>query len=415
MTAFGAKGDGVTDDTAAIQAAITFVCNAYTSPTGGGSIYFPPGVYVLTQAQLPSTAAIFPLPCPGLHLIGGNGSGAAIGGAQLNRAPQTRLMAHNIGANPNGAAVFSLTYPNIGSSTFENLTIDAYNQAISMYDSNENVLRNVCLTTGATGKTDNTPLKITNGIWEYMYGGCLQAPTGSLPVAIFSGETSLNGEAPLVGLVYFDGVQGAGGSIEYIQRVNALCTGPGNFVFRNIPAMESSASSFFTITNATGNPGSTALPQFSEITFDNVTTSDASTSTNALIELNSSGTILTGVYVMNGFAGNAGQGAAVRIDAGTLLNCHVVGGLGARRKLGGGRKRHARGRVLDPERESLRLHGSDEQHGPAAQRLFPDSRFSRTAVPGNGLGEPVRERRDRSGDGIYVQYWNCIRVRDVAG
>jgi len=379
VTAFGAKGDGVTDDTAAIQAAITFVCNAYTSPTGGGSIYFPPGVYVLTQAQLPSTAAIFPLPCPGLHLIGGNGSGAAIGGAQLNRAPQTRLMAHNIGANPNGAAVFSLTYPNIGSSTFENLTIDAYNQAISMYDSNENVLRNVCLTTGATGKTDNTPLKITNSIWEYMYGGCLQTPTGSLPLAIFSGETSLNGEAPLVGLVYFDGVQGAGGSIEYIQRVNALGSGPGNFVFRNIPAIESSASSFFTITNATGNPGSTALPQFSEITFDNVTTSDASTSTNALIELNSSGTVLTGVYVMNGFAGNAGQGAALRIDAGTLLNCHVVGGSG-------------QGVSWVVDGNGLPVGGCSTQNASGFDYVVPTS-----------------------GDGINVQYWKCIRVRGLAG
>ena len=29
---------------------------------------------------------------------------------------------------------------------------------------------------------------------------------------------------------------------------------------------------------------------------------------------------------MNGFAGNGGQGAAIKIDAGTLQNCHVFGG-----------------------------------------------------------------------------------------
>lgn len=42
---FGATGDGVTDDTVAIQAAITA---AYTA--GGGTIYFPPGVYVIGGA-----------------------------------------------------------------------------------------------------------------------------------------------------------------------------------------------------------------------------------------------------------------------------------------------------------------------------------------------------------------------------
>ena len=47
VTAFGAKGDGVADDTAAIQAAITAVCNSYPHANGSGGIFFPPGVYVL--------------------------------------------------------------------------------------------------------------------------------------------------------------------------------------------------------------------------------------------------------------------------------------------------------------------------------------------------------------------------------
>jgi Pectate lyase superfamily protein len=100
VTAFGAKGDGVTDDTAAIQAAIAAVCNSYPQGNGGGSIFFPPGVYVLAQPQLPSTAAIFPLQCAGLHFVGGNGTLTSTGGAQFNRAPQVRLVVNNAGANP---------------------------------------------------------------------------------------------------------------------------------------------------------------------------------------------------------------------------------------------------------------------------------------------------------------------------
>jgi hypothetical protein len=41
VKAYGAVGDGVTDDTAEIQAAITAASSA-----GGGSVFFPPGVYI---------------------------------------------------------------------------------------------------------------------------------------------------------------------------------------------------------------------------------------------------------------------------------------------------------------------------------------------------------------------------------
>ena len=327
VTAFGAKGDGVTDDTAAIQAAITAVCNSYPQANAGGSIFFPPGVYVLTQPQLPSTAAIFPLPCPGLHFLGGNGTISSTGGAQFNRAPQVRLVVNNAGPNPNGAAVFSMTYP-ISLTTFENLTINGQNQAISMYTSNQNVLRNVCLTTSVTGKTDNTPLKITNTFWFFMDNGCLQAGSGALPIAVLTGEAPIAGEAPLVGLAYFRGLQGAGAGIQYIQRVNTVGSGPGNIVFRDIAAIESSSTSFFTVTNATGNSGSIALPTMSDLTFDNVTTSDATTTTNAVLEFNSAGSTLQGVYLQNTFAGNAGQGPAIRMDAGALQGCQVIGGNG---------------------------------------------------------------------------------------
>lgn len=47
--AFGAQGNGTTDDTASIQLAINTVQNLVgTNNSGGGSIYFPPGTYLIT-------------------------------------------------------------------------------------------------------------------------------------------------------------------------------------------------------------------------------------------------------------------------------------------------------------------------------------------------------------------------------
>ncbi len=59
-----------------------------------------------------------------------------------------------------------------------------------------------------------------------------------------------------------------------------------------------------------------------------MTTSDATKTTNAVLEFNSSGSTLQGVYLQNTFAGNAGQGPAIRMDAGALQGCQVIGGNG---------------------------------------------------------------------------------------
>lgn len=48
---FGAKGDGVTDDTTAIQAAI----NAILATSNGGIVYFPPGLYLVSSTLTVTT------------------------------------------------------------------------------------------------------------------------------------------------------------------------------------------------------------------------------------------------------------------------------------------------------------------------------------------------------------------------
>lgn len=100
---FGATGDGTTDDTAAIQAALTAVTTA-----GGGSVYFPPGTYILTQSVV----------------VGSKTRVYGAGGATLIKASQTSWV--GVGAtapmfkNENWGAV-ALTDEDI---IFEDLTTD---------------------------------------------------------------------------------------------------------------------------------------------------------------------------------------------------------------------------------------------------------------------------------------------------
>ena len=50
---FGAKGDGITDDTAAIQRAIDAAAAA-----GGGQVYVPTGTYIVSGGVEPSDGCL---------------------------------------------------------------------------------------------------------------------------------------------------------------------------------------------------------------------------------------------------------------------------------------------------------------------------------------------------------------------
>lgn len=326
VTAYGAKGDNSTDDTAAIQAAINAVC-AYgvaQRPT----LFFPPGTYIVAQPQggPGNTTPIFTGWCSHL-LIQGSGGNAM---DQFAMPSMSRIAVWH-GATPGSGPVFEPTAAAGSLSAMRDINIDGYNQAVYLMgtpatDLNGFTFNNVCLETSATGYADNVPLKLSQTLQVSFQGGCIQAGSGSLDDVLIIGADFGGAEATPSGLIFFDGTGGnfwIGSGIHYDQRVNTCCSGPGNIHVRNI-LIEDPTQAIFRVTNSTGNPGSTAMPFFSDLDLENFQGSDGTAP--SVLDFNSSGSTLLGLHMKGDGTGSNSPLGAVVMEAGALSNCDIRAG-----------------------------------------------------------------------------------------
>jgi Pectate lyase superfamily protein len=321
VTAYGAKGNGSTDDTAAITAAIHYACSLPLSGLQPPSVVFPPGNYAIDQTQGPSNTTPDLPSCFGLHLIG-LGNGPII---QFASPPQPHIGVVP-GASPSPAPVIG----GVGTSdvTIENLGIDGYNEDLYFTNTSNVTLLNDCLRVRTTGMADNTPLKLGNSLWFTMNRGCLEVlgtGGGSVDTMLMVGDGS--GGSPGVGIITLDNVILVGGRIHYSQRANFVGGAfPGNWSFRNM-SREGSAKDFLYISNDTGNSGPVAVGQVTGITIDGFVDADQTGGATSVVNVNVSGIKISGININHAKANSVNaivvSGKADFLEANHVFGCSV--------------------------------------------------------------------------------------------
>lgn len=311
VRAFGARGDGVNDDTQAITDAITFAAQ------NGGAVYFPPGeptasdpAYVITST-IDVAAIMAAANSNSLHFVGGSNIGRNI--ASFSRPPRAHIRMRHI----SGPAISMNMAGADRSVTFENLQFQANTpgqgrQGIIYQGGSFLSFVNSCVYTtydAALSDRDNAAVIIENTLWVKFDTGCygVDGSPGHRRPIILGGRTIAGAGTALVGLVNMRNVTIVGGGILYHQAVN-MAGSAGSYVFEEV-VTESASVPLLELTKDAGVAGYRLGPLY----FVNSLLADVvGGATPALIRVTADNSIVNGVFLFN----STGVGRAIEL-AGT--------------------------------------------------------------------------------------------------
>jgi Pectate lyase superfamily protein len=317
VTAYGAKGDGSTDDTASINAAIAAAC---TTTIGGFQVtpvvYFPPGIYNVAQPQTPSTTSPINILCA-VELQGGGGVTP-----QFQTQPSVDIEAIQ-GGSPNSAPLIMVGTPSgttIGV-TFNHVFLDAWNQAVQLYQTGNIRFQDTYLRVHVTGSPDNAPLVEINCLWTFYNGGGMgfNSATPSTFKNLYDVEWLgvANAQGDITYLQFFTNVTMFGGGFLYDQRATATNGIPSQFHLLNI-SLEDSANPFLSVISSTSTPaGMSAVEMDHSLIEDSLATSP-----QANFYWNQNATA-SGIYINNSATGQGGP--SIVQQQGTVSSWFVLG------------------------------------------------------------------------------------------
>lgn len=250
VRAFGAKGDGVTDDTQAFINAITFAAN------NGGAVFIPASdTFATTGYKITSTidigAILAAVPNSGLHIFCGSSKGSST----FKNPPTTTIVLQQPQGQPGllidaAGGVQNVTIENC---TFKGGTNLGTTGIVYKRNSGRLMLNNVTVAVGYNASaTDNHALIIEDTLWVRIFGGSflVEGSPGTRPPIVLRGRD--NTMTNLVGLVDIENVVLAGGGIRYHQETT-MQGSAGTYIFKEVVS-ESSAMPLLELTKgATAN------------------------------------------------------------------------------------------------------------------------------------------------------------------